>query len=543
MIEKIMNRSCQLLVLFAAWICFLNAVIADDELPVRVMSFNIRYGTAKDGNNHWDNRKDFLVETIQEFDPDLLGTQETLAFQRNFIQDQLSKYQSFGVGRDDGQENGEMAALFFSHSRFEKLDGGHFWLSPTPEIVGSKGWDAALPRIATWVKLHDKSDADSRPILFLNTHFDHMGGVARSQSARLIRDKVTALGFGCRIIVTGDFNAGTNSGPYQSLFESDASKPEWISLHDTFVKTPSPQPDALAGTFSNFKAENTGGPRIDWIACSSHWQVRQAGIDRTQKDGRTPSDHFPVTAVLRKVDPKPTLRVLSYNIHHGRGMDGQVDLKRIAGIIRKTDPDVVALQEVDRNTTRTGKVDQASELGRLTGMFSIFAKAIDFEGGEYGQAMLSRFPLNDVETTRLVNRGNREQRIAVSALFDFGKGNRVQFISTHLDHTDSTIRFEQASQLANLTSRDAVLTVLAGDINDTPQSKVLDKLAETWSVPERQTLLTTFPAPSPTRQIDHVFLRGPTPITRASMRVIEEPIASDHRPIFLQIEAATWQGH
>jgi endonuclease/exonuclease/phosphatase family metal-dependent hydrolase len=510
--------------------------MAGDEVPVRVMSFNIRYGTAQDGENHWDNRKEFLVETIREFDPDLLGTQETLAFQRDFIQSRISKYASFGVGREDGKDNGEMAALFYDQSRFEKLDGGHFWLSPTPEVVGSKGWDAALPRIATWVKLRDNmATATAAPIFFLNAHFDHQGANARSQSARLIRERVTSLGSDCRVIITGDFNADANSGPYQSLFESDPSRPELIQLQDTYQTTSSPHRDTSTGTFSGFDAANTSGPRIDWIACSSQWQVRQSGIDRTQKEGQTPSDHFAVTAVLRSVDPMPTLRVLSYNIHHGRGLDEQVDLKRIADVIRTADPDVVALQEVDRLTKRTGNVDQASELARMTGMCSTFAKAIDFEGGDYGQAILSRFPLSNVEVSKLANRDGREQRIAVSAMFEFLKDFRIQFISTHLDHSDSVLRLEQATQLADLGSQSATLSILAGDINAPPESDVLAALQKSWNQPPRQEGLGTYPAGLPTDQIDYIVLRSSVKNIRILSKVIEEPIASDHRPIFMSI--------
>lgn len=122
---------------------------------VRVMSYNIRYGTAQDGDNHWDKRKEFLLETIKAFDPDLLGTQETLGFQRDYLAEKLPGYAVLGGGRDDGKEQGEMAALYFKRSRFEKLDGGHFWLSETPDQPGSKSWDSALTRMATWVKLRD----------------------------------------------------------------------------------------------------------------------------------------------------------------------------------------------------------------------------------------------------------------------------------------------------------------------------------------------------------------------------------------------------
>ena len=190
------------------------------EPVVRVMSYNIRYATAPDGENHWEKRKDLLAETVKAFDPDLLGTQETLASQRDYLAEKLKGHTAFAAGRDDGKEKGEMAALYFRSDRFEKLDGGHFWLSETPEKVGSKGWDAALPRVATWVKLKDKQAPAAVPVFYLNTHFDHRGVKARLESAKLDPSETWASsGPGCRLIVTGDFNAGEGSEPYKALFD------------------------------------------------------------------------------------------------------------------------------------------------------------------------------------------------------------------------------------------------------------------------------------------------------------------------------------
>jgi endonuclease/exonuclease/phosphatase family metal-dependent hydrolase len=264
---------------------------------VRVMSFNIRYGTAKDGDNHWEKRKDFLVETIRAFDPDLLGTQETLGFQRDYLAAKLPGYEVLGVGRDDGREGGEMTALYFKRDRFEKLDGGHFWLSETPEKPGSKSWDAALTRMATWVKLGDRRDPRARPLVFLNTHFDHRGEQARLEAARLLRRRVAEWGRTCRVVVTGDFNAGEGSAPYQALFGPGEGGPS--PLLDAY-RAAHPARAANEGTFTGFKADATDGPRIDWIGVSREWRVVSAAIDRTARDGRTPSDHFPVTAVLVK---------------------------------------------------------------------------------------------------------------------------------------------------------------------------------------------------------------------------------------------------
>jgi endonuclease/exonuclease/phosphatase family metal-dependent hydrolase len=266
----------------------------NDEAPaLKVMSFNIRYGTADDGENHWNKRKEFLIETIKKFDPDLLGTQETLGSQRDFLTEKLAVYGCLGIGRDDGKEQGEMMALYYRKDRFEKLDGGHFWLSETPENVGSKSWDSSLPRMVTWVKLKDLKNPAGKPVAFFNTHFDHRGSVARLESAKLIRKKISEISGECRVVLTGDFNANADSEPYQALFAGDDAP-----VVDAFRKM-HPVKGENEGTFSGFKASAAGGGRIDWIGCSSGFAVEDCQIDRTEREGRTPSDHFPVWAVLK----------------------------------------------------------------------------------------------------------------------------------------------------------------------------------------------------------------------------------------------------
>jgi endonuclease/exonuclease/phosphatase family metal-dependent hydrolase len=273
------------------------AVGAEPTADVRVMSFNIRYGTARDGENRWDNRREFVVETIRAFDPDLLGTQETLGFQRDYLAEKLPGYAVLGVGRDDGAERGEMMALYFKRDRFEKLDGGHFWLSETPEKPGSKSWDSSLPRMVTWVRLRDRHRPDAQPISFFNTHFDHQGPQARLESAKLLRARLAAAAKDSLCIVTGDFNAGEGSPPYRALFETmgETGSP----VVDSF-RVQHPQRGDREGTFSGFDAKEVRGSRIDWIGMSAGWTVSAAAIDRTAREGRTPSDHFPVTAILER---------------------------------------------------------------------------------------------------------------------------------------------------------------------------------------------------------------------------------------------------
>ena len=273
-----------------------SSVVAVDAPDIKVMSYNIRFGTAKDGENHWDKRKDFLAETIKAFAPDLLGTQETLGFQRDFLAATLPGYEVLGVGRDDGKEEGEMMAAYWRKGRFEKLDGGHFWLSETPAEAGSKSWDSSLPRMATWMRLKDKSNGD-KPVLWINTHFDHIGKIARLESAKLIRERVKTLGKGCSLIVTGDFNAGESSAPYDALFESLEN--DEAPVLDSY-RVAHPKREENEGSTTPFKSAPSTGARIDWIGVSRDWKVVAAAIEHPDREGRTASDHFPVQATLRR---------------------------------------------------------------------------------------------------------------------------------------------------------------------------------------------------------------------------------------------------
>ena len=146
--------------------------------PIKVMSFNVRYGTANDGENRWDNRKHLVVMAIKQFDPDIVGTQEMMRFQADHIAENLTAYRYYGTSREPGNENGEECGVFVRASRYDVLELRHFWLSETPDEPGSKSWDSSLPRMATWLRLRDKQ---TRSDLFLvNTHFDHRGKEARS---------------------------------------------------------------------------------------------------------------------------------------------------------------------------------------------------------------------------------------------------------------------------------------------------------------------------------------------------------------------------
>jgi len=257
--------------------------------PFRVLSFNIRYAAADDGPNIWELRRDLVVETIRNQKADILGLQEVLASQAAELRAALPEYGFVGVGRDDGAEQGEFVPIFYRRQRFTLVDYGYFWLSEHPEQPGSVGWDAALPRMATWVRLRFK-DAPLTDVHVVNVHLDHRGGRARTESAKLIRRLVESLG-GQPLVVLGDFNCPPGSEPYWILTE-ERSHP--TALHDAFAALPA----AEGGTYHAF----TGTPRegrIDWILVSRDIEPSEAVIDRSQRGGRYPSDHFPVAATLR----------------------------------------------------------------------------------------------------------------------------------------------------------------------------------------------------------------------------------------------------
>ncbi len=264
----------------------------NDGTPLHVMSFNIRYGSAADGNNHWNKRRQVVAEAIKKSAPDIVGTQETLDFQALFLSQQLPEYTYVGRSRQVNPAKGEQCGIFFRTSRFDKLVEGHFWLSQTPDKPGSKSWDSSLPRMATWLKLWDRTTQNS--FYVINTHFDHRGQIARAESAKLIRQFVSQIPDAQHVVVTGDFNAAESSAPYKALFGSVDNKNS--PLRDSFRVINNIR-GKNEGTFGGFKG-TADGARIDWVGVSAGFQIDSAKINRIEFDGRYPSDHYPVHAVL-----------------------------------------------------------------------------------------------------------------------------------------------------------------------------------------------------------------------------------------------------
>lgn len=266
----------------------------DPASDLRIMSFNIRYAGGDRGVNSWANRKDNVARIIAHHEPDILGVQEALADQADWLRDTVHGMGFHGVGRLDGARAGEFVPILFRADRFSLLASGHFWISPTPEIPGSRGWDAACERMASWVRLRDARTGGT--LLVVNTHLDHQGKEARRQGLALLRGRLPALADGASVILLGDFNTGA-AGNAAAVLMGDAPPPSAPRLVDTHRAVHGARAEDEA-TFCGWDARIMGD-RIDWIIASDDLAPIGAAIERWMPDGRTPSDHYPVVARLR----------------------------------------------------------------------------------------------------------------------------------------------------------------------------------------------------------------------------------------------------
>jgi len=264
---------------------------------LRVMSFNIRYDTANDGPNAWRRRREMVFGLLRAERPDVAGLQEVLHAQFEDLANALPEYGRLGVGRDDGKTAGEYAAILYRRERFRVEEQGTFWLSDTPEVPGSISWGNGCTRVCTWARLFDRQSG--RAFYFYNTHLDNVSALSREKGARLIAQRIAARSHRDPFILTGDLNVGENDPPLLFLKgegsgQSGAQSP--VPMRDTFRVL---HPDAAdVGTYHAFGGER-GGAKIDYILAPAGIQINEAAIPHTQQDGRYPSDHFPVTALIR----------------------------------------------------------------------------------------------------------------------------------------------------------------------------------------------------------------------------------------------------
>jgi endonuclease/exonuclease/phosphatase family metal-dependent hydrolase len=278
------NRLVPLLICAYAFV-WNPAAIATAQFTLPVMTFNVRYGTADDGPNAWELRKDLVVETIRSREPHVLGLQECLKFQADYIAAQMPEYDHFGAGRE-ANGGGERMEIFYRPDMFVPLETGNFWLSETPDVPGSRSWKSANVRMATWARF--RHVGSGRQFMYLNTHLDHRSEEARVEASKMLAAWAKNAPEGLPVVITADFNAtAEQSLPWEILTEP---------LVDAW--TIAAERAGPPVTWSAFRAPSDEVRRIDWILASPGVSVSVCETLTYNADGRYPSDHYPVFARL-----------------------------------------------------------------------------------------------------------------------------------------------------------------------------------------------------------------------------------------------------
>jgi endonuclease/exonuclease/phosphatase family metal-dependent hydrolase len=273
----------------------LASLVAQSDDTITVVTYNIRYANPNDGADVWENRREAMVAYLRATGADLIGLQEVEPQQRSYLAGHLTDYAWYGVGRNAEHDQGEGTPIFYRRDRFDAIDRGTFWLSTTPEVPSSVGWDAALPRVVSWMKLRDRRSG--RELVAVNTHFDHRGAEAGVQSAQLLTRTVDKLrrsnGTVLPAVITGDFNVRADSETYRAL-----TAPEDAALAFVDAQHVSRTPHAGGDSTSNgFKAINPGA-KIDYVFVRDLIVERHV-IEDPRVDGRFVSDHLPVVVQVR----------------------------------------------------------------------------------------------------------------------------------------------------------------------------------------------------------------------------------------------------
>lgn len=255
---------------------------------LHVMSFNLRYASDIEPNS-WAVRRPVLAQLLRREQPTVLGTQEGLYGQLKGIERDLpDHYDWTGVGRAGGSRD-EFMAIYYDTRRLEQLEFDHYWLSDTPNVIGSKSWGNNVIRMVTWVRFADKGTGAE--FVVVNTHFDHESENSRLRSAELVRDRINAVPPGLPVVLTGDFNAAAQATPtYDILMNGAGMTDTWPAA--TERRTP------LYATFHGYRPLVPDGPRIDWILTRGDMTVDAAGINTYSVGGQFPSDHLPVQALI-----------------------------------------------------------------------------------------------------------------------------------------------------------------------------------------------------------------------------------------------------
>ncbi|MGE5384194.1 MAG: endonuclease/exonuclease/phosphatase family protein [Omnitrophica WOR_2 bacterium] len=285
MIEKVLLTICTLMIVGHSL-----EVTAQSNDTIKIMTWNIRLDIPDDGINQWKLRNESLCNEIIQQAPGILGVQEALINQMIDMRKLLVGYKSIGVGRDDGKKEGEFSAIFYHKSSYKKIRSGTFWLSQTPNVAGSRGWDAACNRIVTWAEFKDKHSG--KHFIVFNTHFDHLGDTARVESAKLIHKKLKELANKLPVILTGDLNVTSKDRAYR-IITNPENEYVLVNSRSRALKKNGPE-----FSWVSFDPEFKEPTLIDFIFTTYDFNILSSTILDFRSKGRYLSDHLPVISVM-----------------------------------------------------------------------------------------------------------------------------------------------------------------------------------------------------------------------------------------------------
>ena len=292
--------------MYVTYLCLITFCIfcfcSQPKQELKIMTFNIRYGTAEDGENSWENRKSILIETLKKYQPNILGTQESLDFQIEEIHSAFPDWKVFGMGRYHGIElperphesmSGESCRIFYDSTKLILVKEGTFWHSNTPEVAGSMTWGNTLPRITTWGMFQIKKN--KRKFVVINTHY-HWDEPYVTNASNLIMHKWREIAGDLPVILMGDFNLPPTSETHQLFCKKSENNNYRKGFLDPWIELGKSEQDS--GTYNDFIGDKSGD-RIDWILVTPQFEMRDIQVIYDNIDKKFPSDHFPVLTILR----------------------------------------------------------------------------------------------------------------------------------------------------------------------------------------------------------------------------------------------------
>jgi endonuclease/exonuclease/phosphatase family metal-dependent hydrolase len=504
-----------------------------DGKPLRVLAWNIWHGGRRKGRDEGVQR---VVDVINDCDADIVLMQETygsgprisgrLGFEYFLRSSNLSVMSRFPI-----KEVHRLGPSF-------RFGGATIQLRPGLGVQAYSLWINHLPsvqqQLAAGASAQELASADAK--------------TRGSEMKRILVELLPHIGTTPQmpIVIGGDFN----SGSHLDWTEAAAQLP---NHHGRVVAWPVSSAMRAAGFTDTYRAAHsspiefpgmTWSPefleshqdRIDYVYVrDGAWEVLDSEVLSTHVDG-WPSDHAAVLTTMQLTGVPNRINVMSYNIKHGHGNDGVVDLARAAAVIESVSPDVVTLQEVDEGCGRSGGIDQAAWLGERLGMHFAFGPFMDYDGGRYGMAVLSRLPI--VSSHNIVLPPGAEPRSALAVRLQLADGSEVVVVGIHL-YATAEQRLAQAKTIVAAFADEEAPVILSGDFNSRPGSPVMRLFEEQWMNPDKGEDRFTIPSHKPSREIDFIMYRAPHTSRVLRVDVMEEALVSDHRPLILELEVGS----